>query len=102
MLVFISTVSTVRALSTRTTNNTDIESLRFDTRSPSGWLMLVNIIVLPLDISILIIRFLNFSVVIDHIKIFLGIVSKATVMYVVTSEIERLFQHFRVNLSCTC
>ena len=42
--------------------------------------MLVTIIVIPLDIFILVVRFLNFSVVIDFFKIALGIVSEA-VMY---------------------
>lgn len=75
LIVFIVVAVAVGALSAPRTNVNPIESLRFNTRSPSGWLMLVAIVVLPLETCLLIIRFLNFSWVIEHIKIALGIVS---------------------------
>ena len=75
MITFIAAVANVVALGARETEIVYIESLRFNTRSPSGWIMLVTIVVLPLDIFILVVRFLNFSVVIDYFKIALIIVS---------------------------
>lgn len=77
LLVFILAAATVGALSAPRTEVRHIESLRFNTRSPSGWLLLVTLIVLPLEVFLLIARFLNFSWVIEHIKIALGIVSEA-------------------------
>ncbi len=53
-----------------------IEALRFDTRSPSGWILLVTLFVLPLESLILIIRFLNFPVVNKYSGIWITIVSK--------------------------
>jgi hypothetical protein len=82
LLVFILVAATVGALSAPRTEVLPIESLRFNTRSPSGWLLLVALIVLPLEIFLLIVRFLNFTWVIEHIKIALGIVSDATYVYV--------------------
>ena len=77
LLVFIVVAATVGALGAPRTANPQVESLRFNTRSPSGWLLLVTVIVLPLEVFLLIARFLNFSWVIEHIKIALGIVSEA-------------------------
>ena len=77
VLVFILVAASVGALSAPRTGNPEIESLRFNTRSPSGWLLLVTLIVLPLEVFLLIVRFLNFSWVIERIKIALGIVSEA-------------------------
>ena len=75
VLVFICVCANVGALGAPETQVMRIEDLRFDTRSPSGWILLVTLIVIPLDIVIFVVRFLNFSIVIDHIKISLGIVS---------------------------
>ena len=75
LLVFISVCANVGALGAPRTAVPSIEDLRFNTRSPSGWILLVTLIVIPLDIIVFAVRFLNFSIVIDHIKIALGIVS---------------------------
>ena len=75
-LVFILAAATVGALGAPRTEVRPIESLRFNTRSPSGWLLLVTLIMLPLEVFLLIARFLNFSWVIEHIRIALGIVSE--------------------------
>lgn len=76
LLVFILVAAAVGALSAPRTQVTYIESLRFNTRSPSGWLLLVTLIVMPLEVFLLIVRFLNFTWVIEHIKLALGIVSE--------------------------
>ena len=91
--VFILAAATVGALSAPRTEVAPIESLRFNTRSPSGWLLLVTLIVLPLEVFLLIVRFLNFTWVIEHIKIALGIVSEAAMhVYVllVVNDVYRL------------
>lgn len=94
-LVFILAVATVDALSAPRTGVDPIESLRFNTRSPSGWLLLVTLIVLPLEVFLLVARFLNFSWVIEHIKIALGIVSGDTV-YLIQCRVNLLGQAFPV------
>ena len=86
-LVFISVIANVGALGAMKTMVPAIEALRFNTRSPSGWILLVTLIVLPLDIIILVVRFLNLSIVIDHIKIALGIVSQDKVCVQVSKAI---------------
>ena len=94
-LVFILAAATVSALSAPRTQIDPIESLRFNTRSPSGWLLLVTLIVLPLEVFLLVARFLNFSWVIEHIKIALGIVSGDTVC-LIQCRVDLLGQAFPV------
>ena len=75
MLAFICAIASVRDLGAPDTPIRSIENLRFNTRSPSGWLLLVILIALPLEIFILIVRFLNFPIVNKYSTIFLTVVS---------------------------
>ena len=77
MLAFICAVALVRDLGAPDTPIQTIENLRFNTRSPSGWILLVVLIALPLEIIILIARFLNFPIVNKYSVIFLVVVSLA-------------------------
>ncbi len=63
MLALIGSIASVRDLGEPDTPLPSIEALRYNTRSPSGWILLVTIIAIPLESLILIIRFLNFPIV---------------------------------------
>lgn len=72
---FICSIASVAALSAERTGISFVEDLRFDTRSPTGWLLLVNIIALPLAVVLLLLRFLDVRFIIKNTRVFLMVVS---------------------------
>ncbi len=64
MLAFIGSIAAARDLGEPETPLPSIEALRYMTRSPSGWVLLVALIALTLEVLILIVRFLSFAAVI--------------------------------------
>ena len=73
-ITFISCIALVDALSAERTRVRLIEDLRFDTRSPSGWTLLLCLIAIPLSIILLVVRFLDLKFIINNRKIFLIVV----------------------------
>lgn len=61
LLVFITSIAAVSALSAPRTIISAIEDLRFDSRSPTGWLLLLAIIALPLSAALLVFRLITFQ-----------------------------------------
>ncbi len=75
VLAFIGGIAAVRDLGEPETPVAPIEALRYRTRSPSGWILLVTLIALTLEVLILIVRFLGFPAVNKYSTIFIVIVS---------------------------
>ena len=75
LVTFICVASSVSSLSARETPLTLIEQLRFDTRSPTGWILLLTIVSLPIILVLFIFRFLDFTILVNYRKIILIVVS---------------------------
>lgn len=75
VVTFICSITAVSALSAISPQIRPVEELRFNTRSPSGWILLLNIFALPLLALLLALRFLDIKFLNNHQKIFLSIVS---------------------------
>lgn len=75
VITFISSAAAARALSAPRTEIKLIEDLRFDTRSPVGWILLLTLLSIPFLSILLAIRFLNIKIIIEHFKLFLIIVN---------------------------
>ncbi len=80
MLAFIGSIAAVRDLGEPETPLPSIEALRYMTRSPSGWVLLVTLIALTLEVLILIVRFLSFAAVNKYSTVFIIIVSGTHVL----------------------
>jgi len=75
VIVFICTAAVVGALSHSETPFDPIELLRFNSRSPSGWILLVTILAMPYSVFFLVLRFLDAVCVVRNVKVFVIIVS---------------------------
>lgn len=75
VITFISSAAAARALSAPRTEIRFIEDLRFDTRSPVGWILLLTLLSIPFLSILLAIRFLNIKIIVEHFKLFLVIVN---------------------------
>lgn len=65
----------MRNLSAERTEVNQIESLRFDTRSPVGWILLLTLFAIPIMLILLALRFVDIRIINNHTKIILIIVS---------------------------
>lgn len=75
IITFIASIAAMRNLSAPKTEIRFIEDLRFDTRSPGGWILLLTLFAMPLTILALVARFLDVQFLNSKTKIILIIVS---------------------------
>lgn len=75
IITFIASIALAQNLSARETEIEPIESLRFDTRSPVGWLLLLAIFAIPLTLFFLALRFVEVEFIKKKAKIILIVVS---------------------------
>ena len=75
MVAFLTSIATVSNLSAQRTEVKAVEDLRFDTRSPTGWLLLVTIFAIPFLLLLLTLRFVDVRFINSKAKIILIIVS---------------------------
>jgi hypothetical protein len=75
IITFIASISAVQNLSAERTEVRFIEDLRFDTRSPVGWLLLLTLFAIPFTLCLVILRFVSLEFINNKIKIILVVVS---------------------------
>ena len=75
IITFIASIAAVSNLSAEKTRVRFIEDLRFDTRSPVGWLLLLTIFAIPWTIFLLALRFVEEESIKKKTKIILIVVS---------------------------
>ena len=80
VVTFICSAAAAGALSAERTGIIFVEDLRFDTRSPVGWILLLAILSLPLLLLLLVVRFVDVRFISERGSIFLIIVSEFEIL----------------------
>ena len=70
-ITFIASIAAASALSAQRTRIRFIEDLRYDTRSPVGWIIVMGLFAIPLTAIPLVLRFLDVRFITSHRTAFL-------------------------------